>query len=104
MIESFICGMLTNLGTLPTERIHNMLKMFAMGGAASCACGGRHDAAQHCNPLVPHAPTCPPAHTPACPLPPDSLTEDQLRALLRGMCAKEVLLETPAGFELRQPA
>ena len=26
--ESFILGMLTNLGSLPIDRIHNMLKMF----------------------------------------------------------------------------
>ena len=29
--ESYICGMLTNLGQLPLERIHNMLKMFVTG-------------------------------------------------------------------------
>jgi anaphase-promoting complex subunit 2 len=29
--ESYICGMLTNLGQLPLERIHNMLKMYVTG-------------------------------------------------------------------------
>ena len=29
--ESYIVGMLTNLGQLPLERIHNMLKMFVSG-------------------------------------------------------------------------
>jgi anaphase-promoting complex subunit 2 len=29
--ESYICGMLTNLGQLPLDRIHNMLKMFVTG-------------------------------------------------------------------------
>jgi anaphase-promoting complex subunit 2 len=29
--ESYICGMLTNMGQLPLERIHNMLKMFVTG-------------------------------------------------------------------------
>jgi anaphase-promoting complex subunit 2 len=29
--ESYIVGMLTNLGQLPLERIHNMLKMFVTG-------------------------------------------------------------------------
>lgn len=29
--ESYVCGMLSNLGQLPLERIHNMLKMFASG-------------------------------------------------------------------------
>lgn len=29
--ESYICGMLKNLGQLPLERIHNMLKMFVTG-------------------------------------------------------------------------
>jgi anaphase-promoting complex subunit 2 len=29
--ESYICGMVTNLGQLPLERIHNMLKMFVTG-------------------------------------------------------------------------
>jgi anaphase-promoting complex subunit 2 len=29
--ESYICGMLANLGQLPLERIHNMLKMFVTG-------------------------------------------------------------------------
>ena len=29
---SYIVGMLTNLGSLPLERIHSMLKMFAMQG------------------------------------------------------------------------
>ena len=32
---SFIVGMLTNLGQLPLERIHTMLKMFAMQGPSS---------------------------------------------------------------------
>eukprot|EP00980_Cylindrotheca_fusiformis_P003610 scaffold812_cov124-Cylindrotheca_fusiformis.AAC.2 len=31
VFESYICGMLTNLGQLPLERIHNMLKMFVTG-------------------------------------------------------------------------
>lgn len=31
--ESFVCGMLTNLGQLPLERIHNMLKMFVTSGS-----------------------------------------------------------------------
>ncbi|XP_062517010.1 anaphase-promoting complex subunit 2-like [Corticium candelabrum] len=32
---SFIVGMLTNLGSLPLERIHSMLKMFAVQGPSS---------------------------------------------------------------------
>ena len=32
MYYSYIVGMLTNLGSLPLERIHSMLKMFAMQG------------------------------------------------------------------------
>lgn len=31
VFESYICGMLTNLGQLPLDRIHNMLKMFVTG-------------------------------------------------------------------------
>jgi anaphase-promoting complex subunit 2 len=29
--ESYICGMLKNMGQLPLDRIHNMLKMFVTG-------------------------------------------------------------------------
>ena len=32
MYWPYIVGMLTNLGKLPQERIHSMLKMFAMQG------------------------------------------------------------------------
>ena len=31
--ESYIMGMLKNLGQLPLDRIHNMLKMFATTGS-----------------------------------------------------------------------
>jgi hypothetical protein len=34
----FVSGMLTNLGALPLERIHNMLQMFAGMGAHPCEC------------------------------------------------------------------
>ncbi|XP_076306794.1 anaphase promoting complex subunit morula [Tachypleus tridentatus] len=35
---SFIVGMLTNLGSLPIERIHSMLRMFAMQGSGTTGC------------------------------------------------------------------
>ncbi|XP_071947983.1 anaphase-promoting complex subunit 2-like [Antedon mediterranea] len=38
MFWSYIVGMLTNLESLPLERIHSMLKMFAMQGPASSEC------------------------------------------------------------------
>ena len=33
VFESYIVGMLTNLGQLPLSRIHNMLKMYVSGGS-----------------------------------------------------------------------
>ena len=39
VLWSFIVGMLTNLESLPLERIHSMLKMFAMQGPNSAECG-----------------------------------------------------------------
>ena len=35
MLWSYIVGMLTNLESLPIDRIHSMLKMFAMQGPSS---------------------------------------------------------------------
>lgn len=35
---SYVVGMLTNIGSLPLERIHSMLKMFAVHGDASSQC------------------------------------------------------------------
>jgi len=35
---SYVVGMLTNIGTLPLERIHSMLKMFAVTGPAGSQC------------------------------------------------------------------
>lgn len=31
VLMNFVCGMLRNLGTLPLERVHSMLKMYTMG-------------------------------------------------------------------------
>ncbi|XP_067140286.1 anaphase-promoting complex subunit 2 isoform X1 [Centruroides vittatus] len=39
MFWSFIVGMLTNLESLPLERIHTMLRMFAMPGPNTSECG-----------------------------------------------------------------
>jgi len=36
---SYIVGMLTNLDSLPIERIHQMLKMFASQGPGAVECG-----------------------------------------------------------------
>ena len=35
---SYIVGMLTNLESLPLDRIHSMLRMFAMQGPSSSQC------------------------------------------------------------------
>ena len=35
MYKSYICGMLTNLGSLPLDRIHNMLKMFVTSSSST---------------------------------------------------------------------
>ena len=35
---SYVTGMLTNIGSLPLERIHSMLKMFAIHGSSSTQC------------------------------------------------------------------
>ena len=35
---SYIVGMLTNIGSLPLDRIHSMLKMFAMHGPSGSQC------------------------------------------------------------------
>lgn len=38
MLETYIVGMLSNFGSLPIQRIHNMLSTFARSGAQPCAC------------------------------------------------------------------
>jgi len=38
VLWSYVVGMLTNLGALPIERIHAMLKMFAMTGSTGKEC------------------------------------------------------------------
>ena len=35
---SYVVGMLTNIGQLPLERIHSMLKMFAVTGPSGSQC------------------------------------------------------------------
>lgn len=36
MLETYIVGMLSNFGSLPIQRIHNMLSTFARSGAQPC--------------------------------------------------------------------
>jgi anaphase-promoting complex subunit 2 len=36
VLESYIVGMLSNFGSLPIQRIHNMLSTFARSGAQPC--------------------------------------------------------------------
>ena len=38
MYWSYVVGMLTNIGSLPLDRIHSMLKMFAIHGPAGSQC------------------------------------------------------------------
>ncbi len=38
MYWSYVVGMLTNIGALPLERIHSMLKMFAIHGPEGSRC------------------------------------------------------------------
>lgn len=38
MLETYIVGMLSNFGSLPIQRIHNMLSTFARSGAQPCKC------------------------------------------------------------------
>lgn len=37
LLETYIVGMLSNFGSLPIQRIHNMLSTFARSGAQPCA-------------------------------------------------------------------
>lgn len=37
MLETYIVGMLSNFGSLPIQRIHNMLSTFSRSGAQPCA-------------------------------------------------------------------